>query len=123
MKTEEIIKIAISRAGIVKVRNALASLLWLSLICLPIASGVAYLFRDDPILKYGFAIVAAAPILAAIIAYFLFLFRDPNRLQSEEFVLRHHAQQSIQTKGGAPEIIENKPPLLSIEPKSLEDDQ
>lgn len=80
------------------------------------------LFRDDPILNYVFALVAIAPIVAAIIAYFLFLFRDPNRLQSEEFVLRHHAQQSILTKGGTPEIIENEPPLLSIEPKPLEDD-
>jgi hypothetical protein len=123
MKVDEVIKSAFSRVGIVRVRNALNSLLWLSLICLSIAPGFAYLFRDDAILEYGFAAIAVAPILGSLIAYFVLLFRDPDRLQSEEFVLQQHAQQIIQTKGNAPESLESNPPVLRIESKPPEDEQ
>jgi len=65
MKVDEVIKSAFSRVGTVRVQNALASLLWLSLICLVIAPGFAYLFRDDPVLKDAFAAIAIAPILGS----------------------------------------------------------
>ncbi len=123
MTPGDIVKTAFSRAGVIRVRNALNPMLWLSLTCLLISPGFAYLFRDDALLKYGFSVIAILPILATATAYFIFLFRDPDRLQSEEFVLRQHAQQVTLTKGRAPENAGNEPPLLNIETKMQEDDR
>ena len=71
MKVDEVIKSAISRAAVVRVQNALNPLLWVSAIAAPICWIAAYMFRDDPILKYGFAGLGALPIVAALVAYFL----------------------------------------------------
>jgi hypothetical protein len=37
--------------------------------------------------KVFFCALAAFPVIAAIIAYFVWMFRDPNRLQSEDYQL------------------------------------
>jgi hypothetical protein len=93
VRVDEVIRSAIERAGVIRVRNAMNPMLWLSSASTIIFLFAAYMFRDDPVLKYGFASLGALPILASLAAYFIFLFRDPDRLQSEEFVLRERALQ------------------------------
>jgi hypothetical protein len=44
-------------------------LLWVLAISAPTCWVAAYMFRDDPILKYGFAGLGALPIVASIVAY------------------------------------------------------
>ncbi len=93
MRVDEVVRSAIDRAGVIRVRNAMNPMLWLSSASAIIFLCAAFVFRDDPVLKYGFALLGASPILASLAAYFIFMFRDPDRLQSEEFVLKERALQ------------------------------
>ena len=77
-------------------------LLWLSPISATICWVAAYVFRDDLILKYGFAGLGGLPIVASLVAYFLFLVLDRDRLQSEEFVLKQRELSIIERKGLPP---------------------
>jgi hypothetical protein len=105
MKVDEVIKSAISRAAVVRVQNALNPLLWVLAISAPICWIAAYMFRDDPILKYGFAGLGALPIVASLVACFLYFFLDRDRLQSEEFVLKERALQLKYRQEASAEII------------------
>lgn len=50
----------------------------------------AYATNDG--VREFFCALAASPVLFALLAYFIWMFKDPNRLQSEEYQL---AQQRI----------------------------
>jgi hypothetical protein len=63
-------------------------------------------FRDDQVLKYAFACLGGLPILASILAYFLYFFLDRDRLQSEEFILKERALQLRYRKGANAEIVD-----------------
>ena len=102
MRVDEVIRSAIDRAGVIRVRNAMNPLLWLSPISATIFLVAAYMFRDDPILKYCFAGLGGLPILAALVAYFLYFLLDRDRLQSEEFVLKQRELSIIERKGLPP---------------------
>jgi|GEM_PF-5909240 hypothetical protein len=102
MKVDEIVKSAVSRAGVIRVQNALNPLLWASLISAPISWVAAYMFRDDPMLKYGFAALGALPVIGTVAAYFLCFFLDRDRLQSEEFILKQRELSIIERKGMPP---------------------
>ena len=80
MRVDEVIRSAIDRAGVIRVKNAMNPLLWLSPISATIFLVAAYLFRDDPVLKYAFACLGGLPILASILAYFLYFFLDRDRI-------------------------------------------
>ncbi len=67
--------------------------------------------RDDAVLKYGFLAGFIFPLMATIIAFFWLMIKDPNRLQSEEFILRQQ-ELSIERK---------EEPSLSIDQKEAED--
>jgi hypothetical protein len=88
MSFDDTIKNRTSRAGVVRVRNALNPLLWALAVITPLAFFAAYFFRDDVVLKYGLIAFGMLPFLSMMIAYFVLLFGDRDRLQSEEFVLR-----------------------------------
>jgi len=83
-------KALISKADVVHVRpNALRSLSSISFLgggvfILWLASGI----HDDPIFKYLLFGMGSLPFVATVVAYFIWMFRDPDRLQSEEYVLR-----------------------------------
>jgi hypothetical protein len=102
MKVDEVIKSAISRAAVVRVQNALNPLLWILAISVPICWVAAYVFRDDPLLKYSFSALGALPIIGSIVAYFLYFFLDRDRLQSEEFILKQRELSIIERKGKPP---------------------
>jgi hypothetical protein len=111
----EVIRSAIDRAGVIRVRNAMNSLLWLSPISATICWIAAYMFRDDPILKYGPAGLGGLPIVAALVAYFLYFFLDRDRLQSEEFVLRERALQLKYRKGADAEVVDPAKEIVRTE--------
>jgi len=102
VSVDEVTKSAISRAGVIRVRNAMNPLLWLSPTSATICWIVAYIFRDDAILKYGLVGLGALPLVASIVAYFLYFFLDRDRLQSEEFVLKQREISIIERKGRPP---------------------
>ena len=106
MRVDEVIRSAIDRAGVIRVKNAMNPLLWLSPISATICWVAAYMFRDDPTLKYGFACLGGLPIVASIVAYFLYFFLDRDRLQSEEFVLKERALQLRYRKGASAEVVD-----------------
>ncbi len=88
MSLDELIRSATSRAGVVRVRNALNPLLWLCAVASPLCFGFAYAFSGDPVLRYGLVGLGASPIVAGLVAYLYLMLHHPDRLQSEEFMLR-----------------------------------
>jgi hypothetical protein len=102
MKVDEVVKSAASRAGVIRVQNALNPLLWVLAISTPICWIAAYMFRGDPVLKYSFSVLGALPVVGSIVAYFLYFCLDRDRLQSEEFILKQRELSIIERKGMPP---------------------
>ena len=115
MRVDEVIRSAVNRAGVIRVRNAMNPLLWLSAASAPIFCFAAYVFRDDPALKYAFACLGGLPILASIVAYFLYFFLDRDRLQSEEFILKERALQLRYRRGANAEIMDATHETIQME--------
>lgn len=124
-RPEEAFRSWTSRAGTVKVRNVLNPLLWTIALVFPTSVVAVYLLRDDAILKLVFAALGGAPVLVTLITYIILLFLDPDRLQSEEYQLRHHALQILYRKDATAEIVDivNEMPRLEIERKQGKDEQ
>lgn len=82
--------------GSLKVRSAVNPLLWLSAL---ISAPAFFAAVWNPALPFWVASIltfaAVAPPLATLASYFYLLFRDPGKLQSEEYQLRHEALQMI----------------------------
>jgi hypothetical protein len=87
MKLEEIIKTGLWRLDVIKVRTAVNPLLWLVGLITPLIFVTAIII-DDRLIRIGLLAFAALPIIVTIVAYFIFMFRDPDRLQSEEYRLQ-----------------------------------
>jgi hypothetical protein len=115
LKLDDLLKTAISRVETVHVvRTALNPLLWLDGIALTLALAAA-IWITDPLLRDAFFVLAALGVLATIIAYFVLLFRDPDRLQSEEYRLRQSALQLLIAKGGDEKIVDAATQIARVE--------
>ncbi len=88
MSINDVLRAATSRAETIRVRNVLNPVLWGCAVSTPVCGGLAYLLGSDPILRYAFSALGAVPVLLLAVGYIYFMLRDPNRLQSEEFVTR-----------------------------------
>ncbi len=84
MKVEEIVRTGASRIESIRVRNALNPILWLTMPVPAIFLTGAWFFRDHAVVLGCLVAMAAVPVIAAIVAYFVLLFRSPDRLQSED---------------------------------------
>jgi hypothetical protein len=84
MKLEEILATGLFRLEVVKVRTAVDPLLWLVGLTTPVCL-LAVALIDDPLVQLLLLGFAAIPIIVMLIAYFIFMFRDPDRLQSEKY--------------------------------------
>lgn len=71
----------------VRTNSAMNPLLWLNGCSLPFTITGA-IWAPTPV-NYGLLAIAVATILASVIAYFIWMFRDPNRLQSEDYQLEN----------------------------------
>lgn len=126
MPLDEIAGRVISRLGVVRIKsNALNTLLYISLVIVPVSWGCAWLFHEDPILRYGFAGFGAFYALAFLAHYTRFAIKAPDRLQSEEHLARMQELAIIERKGRrGPTIIQPAPNDRSIlEQDLLQDDQ
>lgn len=117
MSLNDLIRHATSRAGVVRVSNVLNSLLWASATATPICFTTSYVFGGDPLLHYALAVLGCSPILLMLVAYIYFMLREPDRLQSEEFVLRQQEISTFERKAGPPIVTDIdgpvEPPRLS----------
>ncbi len=106
MPFDEVVKSAISRLGVVRVSNALNPLLYMAMVVIPLSWGCAWLFSDDLILKYGFAGLGAFIALAFLALYVWFAVTNPDRLQSEEYLVRKQELSIVERKGrSGPEVV------------------
>jgi hypothetical protein len=89
---------------VIKTKSAMNPLLALCVICeVPFIVGA---LRSTGLLQAFFALMCILPLLASIVAYFIFMFRDPGRLQSEEYQLQHEAMiQASKGHGVLPESL------------------
>lgn len=87
MNFERIAQFGLSRLERIRVRSALNPIIWLA-VSVPIISwSAAFVFRDEFIFACIFIGVGCLPIIVAVLAYMILLFRSPDRLQSEEYLL------------------------------------
>ena len=99
MILEEVVRSAVSRAGVVRVRNALNPFLW-GFVWTVVFAVLTYLFKDDAVMKFACLALAAAPEMVALVIGVGFAVMNPDRLQSEEFVIRQQELTLIEKKGG-----------------------
>ncbi len=81
-----------------KVKSAINPGLWLVAIGVPILLGAAYAFRDRENISTALVVAALAIIGAVVLSYCYFVLFHPEKLQSEDYQLRHMAMQVYQKK-------------------------
>ena len=125
MPIEEIAKFGASRLARIRVTSALNPIIWLAAAIAPIAWIAAWFFKDHLYLASVLIGIGCLPVLVGVAAYFVLLFKDPNRLQSEEFQLRQRALHMIYRLGGEKEIVEvvSQPMFQIEEDKPTEESQ
>jgi hypothetical protein len=115
MKLEEIFRTALSRVDTIRVvRTAINPLLWLVGLTTPLAFILAA-FVSDRLIRVILIIFAAVPVLTTLVVYIIFMFRDPDRLQSEEYRIRQRALQFLYRKGGSTEIVDVAKEVARVE--------
>jgi hypothetical protein len=107
---ERVGQIAQTAAEKLHVRSALNPALWLCAITTPTCLLFAYAFRDVPEVRVWLLAGGLLPIIIASIGFLGFAIFRPEKLQSEEYQLRHESLQLIQQKSGR----------LAITPASIE---
>lgn len=89
-----------SAATKLNVKSALNPLLWLTAIATPLCFTAAYTFKEfSPVFEI-LSFVGILPILVACIGFCYFALFKPEKLQSEDFQIRHESLQLIQKKSG-----------------------
>jgi len=78
MILDEVVRSAVSRAGIVRVRNVLNPFLW-GFVWSVIFAVLTYLFKNDPGMKYACLVLAAAPMVTALAIGVGFAIAAPDR--------------------------------------------
>lgn len=97
---ERVGQIAQSAAERLHVRSALNPALWLCAITTPTCLFFAYVFRDVPEIRAWLLAGGLTPIFVASVGFLGFAIYRPEKLQSEEYQLRHESLQLIQQKSG-----------------------
>jgi hypothetical protein len=82
------------------VRSALNPMLWLCAILTPVCLIFAYIFRDATVLCYLLLAVGLFPVVVTCFGFIYFAIVRPEKLQSEEYQLRHETLLIIQEKTG-----------------------
>ncbi len=80
----------------VAVKNVLNPVLW---VCGLISAPAAVTLGFAPNPTWVHITLALGPVGVALFAYLFFMFREPDRLQSESFQLRKQALELIEEKG------------------------
>lgn len=115
MKIEEIIRTGLSRVDTVRVvRTAINPLLWLVGLTTPLAFVLAALVGDQ-VIRLLLICFAAVPVIVTLVAYVIFMLRDPDRLQSEEYRIRQRALQILYRKGQSADVVDVANQVARIE--------
>lgn len=107
---ERLSQISQNAAAKLHVRSALNPILWLCAITTPIFFGFAYLFRSSESIALLLIVVGLLPVIFACIGFGYFALTKPEKLQSEDYQIRHESLQLLQQKGRKTAI-----PLNTIE--------
>jgi hypothetical protein len=97
---ERAVHLAQTAAEKLHVRSALNPALWLCAIATPICLLFAYVFRDVPEARNWLIAIGLAPVAVACLGFIGFAIFKPEKLQSEEYQIRHESLQLIQEKSG-----------------------
>jgi hypothetical protein len=90
-----------SAAASLRVRSALNPMLWLcAIVSLP-CFVLAYFAHGIEPLATVLVVLGAAPIAATIIAFLYFMIASPEKLQSEDYQIRHETLELIKEKGSS----------------------
>lgn len=89
-----------SAAQKLHVRSALNPMLWLSAISTPSCLAFAYLFKDIPEIRNWLLAVGLTPTCVTCLGFVGFAIFRPEKLQSEEYQIRHESLQILQQKSG-----------------------
>lgn len=96
---DHIVANARSAASNLRVRSALNPMLWLcAIVSLPCFI-LAYLAHGIEPLATLLVCIGALPIIATIIGFLYLMVAKPEKLQSEEYQIRHEAIEVIKQKG------------------------
>ena len=81
----------------ITVQNVMNPILWLcGLVTIP--SLIAIVSTDNP--HWVLFILSISPVFVALFSFLYFMFKAPDRLQSESYQLRKQALELIEEKGG-----------------------
>jgi hypothetical protein len=84
----------------IHVKSALNPMLWLSAISMTLCFGAAYLFWADEFLRRLLVVFGCfVPLITCLIAIY-FAVNKTDKLQSEDYQLRHESLQILIEKGG-----------------------
>lgn len=103
-------QIAQSAAEKLHVRSALNPALWLCAIATPTCLLFTYIFKDVPEVRVWLLAGGLLPVAIACVGFIGFAIYRPEKLQSEEYQIRHESLQLIQQKSGR----------IAISPTSIE---
>ena len=99
-----------SAATRLHVRSALNPLLWLTGIATPLCLSGAFVFKEmSPVFEI-LVFIGLLPIAVTCLGFCYFALFKPEKLQSEDYQIRHESLQLIQQKSGNIEI-----PVASLE--------
>ena len=87
MTVHEIVKAGLSRIESIRTTTLMNPLLWVLGLVLPLLLGTAILIPNETIQLTLIGMVGSS-IFLVFAAYFVTLFREPDRLQSEDYTLR-----------------------------------
>ena len=108
MRLHDVLRSLVTRSGVVRVRTAVNDLLW----TLPLAVAgcliSAYLIGPNTWVTVFFATVAAGLFVLFAFSHVYFMFRDPDRLQSEEYVLAQRELTILERRGEQPVVIDDR---------------
>jgi len=106
MRPEDLLRAASSGVEAVRVKgSALNPLLWLVGIVTPLSLVLTFL-AAEPSKAAFFLGIAVFPIILLASSYLTLLWRDPDRLQTEEYRLVQRALKMLYRRGANTEIVE-----------------
>jgi len=89
------------RAVSVRVNNVMNPMLWLTAVGMPVSFVAAYFAGFDSTAGILLAALGALPLLIGCATYVWFALRHPDRLQSEEYLLRQRELLILSKHGDA----------------------
>lgn len=106
MRLGELVRAGLSRVDTVAVkRTAINPILWLVGLISPLSLILTAVVGDETSRLILFCF-AGVPILSALAVYLIFMFRDPDRLQSEEYRIRQQEMRLRYRKGRKPVVVD-----------------